>query len=607
MWTFIRNQREGRFLLLGVACTALAFLLLAFHSPLSVWAFYAAILFCGYHAAKDAIVDTVYERQVNVDLLMVLSALGACLIGYESEGAMLLIIFATAEILEDYATNKSSQAITELMDQVPDRAHRLLPSGQSEEVATEDLRVGDWVLVQKGERLPIDGWADRTVEVNESSLTGESLPVSRSEGEEVFAGTINEGNAFKLKVSKSSSETIFSNIIRMVDQAQSRPSKVARTIDAFESKYVTGVLIAVPLFILALYLLGYGFTAAFYRGMVLLTVASPCALVASATPASLAAISNGAKQGILCKGGAAMESLANLETLFVDKTGTLTYGDFQVVDYHMDSETLAQVVAMEQSSSHPIAQAITGHFKDLDLSQVDQSQPVEEESGAGLRQGDLLVGKPSMFNDYADPDHLLPLAQVGQTTIFVGRNHRVLGMIALADRVRPQAQQAVADFQNSGVTVQLLTGDNDGVAQKVAQATGIDQIWSQCLPEDKIRQVTLAQDQGQVVGMIGDGINDAPALANADLGIAMGSGASIAMESGDIVIVKNDLGKLYHSYQLSHRLNRIIKENVAFAVGVIVILVLLNLLGWLDLPAGVVFHEGSTILVILNGLRLLKY
>ena len=601
------KSREGQFFIIGTVFLIGGFILLNLHPLLSQIAFYFSILFLGYFAAKDAILETLQNGKLNVDLLMILSALGAVLIHYESEGAMLLLIFAGAEVLEDYATSKSSKAISELMGQVPNTAQLLNEDGEIIEVSTDDLLIGNTVIVAKGASIPIDGIVDRQVLINEAALTGESLPVEKESGQEVFAGTLNIGDAFHLKVNKTSNETIFSNIIRMVEEAQTRPSKIANFIERFESRYALGVIIIVPIFIASLFFfLNYNFQEAFYRGMVLLTVASPCALVASATPATLSAISNGAKNGVLVKGGAAMEALNTMDILFSDKTGTLTKGEFSVVDYQLEENILKEVVFMEQQSSHPIATAIVEHFTNLNLSQIDRSQPVEEIAGSGIQKGNIRVGKSSIFANLSNVYDYSDRIDAAYTTILVADDQQVLGYLSLADQIRPQAIQAVSKFQQSGVEMYLITGDNEKVAANVAQQVGIKRYQAACLPEDKINLVKEKQNENKTVGMIGDGINDAPALANADIGIAMGSGSSVAMESADIVIVKNDLSKLFYSYELSHKLNQIIKQNIIFAVSVIIILIILNLMGVLDLPAGVVFHEGSTILVILNGLRLLR-
>lgn len=607
MLSYLKENRNGQFLMVGIAMTVLGFVLIPIHDISSSLAFYIAIFFLGFFAAKHAVVDTFLKKALNVDLLMILAALGAVAINYESEGAVLLLIFAGAEVLEDYATNKSTSAISELMSHIPETAHVLKANGEVIEVQTNALQIGDMVVVSKGEHVPIDGYVDRKSKVNEAALTGESVPVEKQVGEEAFAGTINEGNVFYLTVNKLSSDTIFSNIVRMVEEAQTRPSSISKFIDRIESTYVLGVLITVPLFIIILYsVVHLSFQEAFYRGMVLLTVASPCALVASATPATLSAISNGAKNGVLVKGGAAMEALSSMAVLYTDKTGTLTFGEFQVVDYEADEDILKEVVYMEQQSSHPIADTIVSSFKELTFDTVDLTEAVEEVPGSGLKKGNITVGKPSLFNEYKDPYLYRKKAKEGYTTVLIGRDQTIVGYLSLADQVREEAADAVAGFQKQGISVILLTGDNELVAKKVAEEVQVDSFEANCLPEDKINVVLKKQAEGKVVGMIGDGINDAPALANADIGIGMGSGSSVAMESSDVVIVKNDLSKLLYSFNLSQKLNTIIFQNVIFSIAVIVALIIFNLFGLLGLPLGVVFHEGSTILVILNGLRLLR-
>lgn len=607
MVNYLFKSREGQFLVLGMLFTVIGFMIMPFNEMASTLVFYMAIFFAGFFAAKDAVVETLKDKSPNVDLLMILSALGAAWIDFEQEGALLLIIFAGAEVLEDYASNKTTNAIEELMSNVPNTAQLVLDSGETKEVSTDSLEVDNRVLVARGAQIPIDGYTDRQVSVNEAALTGESVPVTRESGEEVFAGTINEGNAFELKVSKTSDQTVFSNIIQMVEEAQNRPSKISKFIDRFEKQYVITVLVAVPLFVVALYYLtGTTWQESIYRGLVLLTVASPCALVASATPATLSAISNGAKNGVLFKGGAAMEALNTMDTLFTDKTGTLTFGEFSVLDYHADQETLAYTVYMENQSTHPIGKAIVSHFNQVDLSLVDTSLSVEEVPGVGLKMGEWLVGKPSVFEGYEGYQEVNDQVNSDYTTVVVAHGKKIRGYYLLADEIRYEAKKAINSFIDSDVDVTLLTGDNENVTRLVAEEIELEHYHASLKPEDKIAFVRQAQDKNQVVGMIGDGINDAPALANADIGIAMGSGSSVAMESSDVIIVQNNLNKLYYSFELSHKLKNIILQNVIFSVGVIVILVILNLLGLLDLPSGVVAHEGSTILVILNGLRLLR-
>lgn len=607
MLEYIIKQRQGRYLVYGIIFIIIGFVLSYYGIELSRYAFYLSIYFLGYYATINAVVDTIENRKFNVDLLMILAALGAVVINYESEGAMLLLIFAGAEVLEDVVSQKSSNAISELMKQVPDEAKLLQTDGSTITVKTEELKIGDVVLVSKGDQIPIDGYSDRDIVVNEASLTGESEPVTKESGEEVFAGTINEGDSFRLEVSKEKKDTVFSNIIRMVEEAQSKPSNRERFINRLESKYVTVVLIAVPVFIAVLYFLrSYSFNEAFYRGMVLLTVASPCALVASATPATLSAISNSAKNGILFKDAQALELMKDLKYLATDKTGTLTYGEFEVVDYEIPEDILKKVVYIENNSNHPIAKSIVKKFSDVDLSDVEDSN-IEEIAGAGLKMGDIIIGKPGIFKDYKDPNGYLSMGESVHTKSIVAEGNTIVGCILLVDTIRESAKEAINNFKKEDVLVEMLTGDNEAVATKVAEKLGLEHYRYNCYPEDKMKFIEEKQAQNHIVAMIGDGINDAPALANADIGIGMGDGSSIAMESSDMVVVKNNLNKIYFTYGLSKKLSKIVKQNIFFSVSVIITLIIVNILGILDLPSGVVFHEGSTILVILNGLRLLYY
>lgn len=602
----VRNKK-GRYVLFGIVFVVLGFVLENLKMEYSRFAFYISMYFLGFFATKEAIVDTLENKSPNVDLLMIIAALGSVLINYESEGAVLLLIFAGAEVLEEYVSKKSGNAIKELMNQVPDTAKLLREDGTIIEIDTNKLKLGDIVVVSKGDQLPIDGTTDRKVLINESSLTGESIPVTKDIGDEVFAGTINEGDSFHLEVNKLKEETVFSNIIKMVEQAQNNPSKREEFIEKIESKYVIGVLVSVPLFILGLYYFaGYSFSQAFYRGMVLLTVASPCALVASAKPATLSAISNAAKNGILFKDAKAFELLNNLSFIATDKTGTLTHGEFDVISFELDEEILKQVVYIEQNSNHPIAKSIVRRFENIDLSSVEKDK-IEEIAGSGLKMGDIIVSKPSNFIGYNDKNNYLEKINSENTIALVAKGNTVVGYIELADTIRKSAKEAINKFHKNNILIEMLTGDNEKTANNVASQLGLEKYKANCFPEVKMKLIHEKQANNEIIAMIGDGINDAPALANADIGISMGSGSSIAMESSEMVIVKNDLNKLFHSFKLSQKLNKIIIQNIIFSICVIIVLIALNLLGYLDLPKGVVFHEGSTILVILNGLRLLYY
>lgn len=601
------TNKKGIYLFIGIVFVIIGYITESLNLHISKYVFFVAIYFLGYFCTKEAMIDTFKNKRLNVDMLMILAALGAILIDYESEGAMLLLIFAGAEYLEEYISNKSSSAISELMNQVPDQAILLKEDGSIMEVDTESLQIGDVIVVSKGNQLPIDGIIDRDSFINESALTGESLPIYKSKNDEVFAGTINEGNSFHLTVTKKKEDTVFSNIIRMVKNSKENSSEREKYIDKIESKFVTGVVVIVPLFIFTLYyFFNYSFTEAFYRGMVLLTVSSPCALVASATPATLSAISNAAKNGILLKKGKALEVLSDLSYIATDKTGTLTYGEFEVVNYKCSEEILKEVVYIEQNSNHPIAKSIIKKFNDLDISDVKKDK-IEEIAGSGLKRGEIIIGKPSIFEDFIDEIGYFSKEKVNNTISLISKGNKIVGYIELSDTIRENAKKAIAKFNSVNIKVEMLTGDNEKAAAKVAKELGVRKYTANCFPEDKVKFVKDKKQTNETVAMIGDGINDAPALANSDIGISMGSGSSIAIESSDIVIVKNDLNKLYHSYILSKKLKTIIYQNLFFSMCVIIVLILFNVLGYLDLPKGVIFHEGSTILVILNGLRLLYF
>ena len=608
MVKYLITNRNGRSLLIGIAFLIAGFIFENTVKAVGIVCFLAAMVFFGYEITKESIVSTIRDKKPNVDLLMILAAIGACLINYYSEAAMLLFIFAGAEVLEEFVSSKSSNAIKELLNHVPDKANLIKEDGSIVKVDTEELKIGDRISVSKGDQLPIDGYLESDALINETSMTGESMPVEKKKGEEALAGTLNEGDAFVIEVSKLKKDTLFSNIIRMVDEAQSKPSRKEQLIDTIEHYYVIGVLIAVPLFIAILYYVtGLSFTDAFYRGMVLLTVASPCALVASATPSSLSAISNSARNGILFNKAKSIESLKDLDLLLTDKTGTLTNGQFEIVDYECPEDVLKSVVYLEQNSNHPIAESIVHRFEDLDLSQVDKTVKIEEIAGNGLKMGYIIVAKAKYFEGFEDPNNYLAKKEAGTTISFIGKGNKLVGYFAFEDTVRESVKETVDLFKGQKIDLVMLTGDNEKVAKYVSDSIGLNGFVANCYPADKLNYIEANKGKYKMIAMIGDGINDAPALANADIGISMGSGSSIAMESSDFVVVKNDLSKIFHSYKLSQKLNSIIIQNIVFSIAVIVALITLNVLGKLDLPSGVVFHEGSTILVILNGLRLLNF
>ncbi|MHC5247987.1 heavy metal translocating P-type ATPase [Enterococcus sp. LJL90] len=582
--------------------------------------FFAVAIFSGgWKQTTEGISEIIHERTLNVDLLMALAAIGACIIGNWFEGAMLTFIFCLSAALEEYTTNKSKKEITALMQLKPTKALKLLANGRTQEVEVSELNLSDQVVVPKGAAIPIDGdiIQGRTT-IDEAAISGESVPVEKSIGAEVFGGTTNTGNAFTMSVSKTSEDTLFAKIIRLVEDAQNTPTQTASFIEKIENIYVKAVLVLVPLsIILSHFLLGWSFQESFYRGMVLLVVASPCALVAAATPATLAAISNGARNGVLFKGGTYLENLAQLKAIAFDKTGTLTRGKPTVTDslFLGDKKTAIDVlVALESKTTHPLAEAIVDHFI-IDLPEELKQVDVTEIAGFGVQaeiEGQLWkIGKhafdPKSTQVSAEVlDKITYFQDSGKTVIYLAKEDQLQAVIALFDVAKAEARQVVQYFNQQGVHTTMMTGDHQGTAKVIAKEIGIQKYYADCLPEDKTNLIAAEKENYQVNAMVGDGINDAPALATASIGIAMGEGTDIAMDVADVVLIKNDLSKLQMSHQLSKKLQRIVKQNIVFSLIVILLLVLSNFFQIISLPLGVVGHEGSTILVILNGLRLLR-
>ena len=586
----------------------------------------AAIIFVlsfiigGYKQAKEGFIDTFENKHLNVDILMVLAAVGASLIGYWMEGALLIFIFSLSGSLEEYATEKSTQAITALMNIVPEIAKRINPDGSIEDVAVKDLKVGDTLLVPKGASIPIDGTiASGQGLIDEAAISGESVPVEKTVGDDIFGSTINLSEALTITVSKESKDTLFAKIIRMVEEAQKTPSKTASFINRIENTYVKIVLIFVPVMIAVFYfLLDWGWNESFYRGMVLLTVASPCALVASATPAVLSAISNAAKRGILFKGGIAIENFSAMDCIAFDKTGTLTEGKPVVTEASYltgtdEKHIMSVVYALEHSSTHPIASALVQHLdtKEYEKSQMDSIQDLTGFGLAGEAFGSYWkIGKKTFvvtdeLNEPPFVKEAFALQNEGKTVIYVSQDDKVVAYYALLDTPKSEAKDMIAFFKANGVHTIMITGDNEATGQTIGKQLGVDEIRANCLPEDKTTILKDLQAKYKLVGMVGDGVNDAPALANADIGIAMGEGTDIAMETADVVLMKSELDKLEYCYGLSKKLKKITMQNIIFSITVILILILSNLFQLINLPLGVVGHEGSTILVIMNSLRLL--
>lgn len=588
---------------------------------LSVVFFIASFLIGGFFKAREGVTETIKNKTLNVEILMILAAIGSGIIGYWEEGAILIFIFAMSGALESYTTSKSHRELTALMDLQPQEAW-LIEKDSEIRVPVEQLKVGDHILVKPGEQVPADGViVNGKTSIDEATITGESIPVFKTLQDEVFAGTVNTSGAITVEVTKPNHETVFQKVINLIKQAQEEQTPSQQFIDRFESVYVYIVLFATGIMMfLPHYLFGWSWNETFYRAIVLLVVASPCAVVASITPAMLSAISNGARNGILFKGGTHLEALSHLKAIAFDKTGTLTIGRPEVTDFIVSKslqdqeQALLQVAAsIENQSNHPLAQAIVRYARERKITSFLDTDYVEDVTGWGIRgkinKDTWKIGKKD-FMDFHNQAQWLAFierfSKEGKTAVFIQKNDDVIGMFALKDQLRANAKNAISELQTLGVKPIMLTGDNDSTAQKIASDVGMKDYVSECLPDEKLEKIKEIKERLGTTAMVGDGINDAPALAIADIGIAMGEGTDVALETADVVLMKNNLMKIPQAIQLSKRLNRIIKQNLTFSIAVIILLIISNFTTGIDLPFAVIGHEGSTILVILNSLRLLR-
>ncbi|MEH7348145.1 heavy metal translocating P-type ATPase [Gottfriedia acidiceleris] len=588
------------------------------NSIMSIILYVLAFCIGGYAKAKEGIEDTIAEKELNVEMLMIIAAVGSAAIGYWTEGAVLIFIFALSGALETYTLNKTNKEISSLLSLQPQTAIRLVDEVE-EVVSIKSLNIGDYILIKAGERIPADGQIVKgETLVDEAALTGESIPVVKNLNDEVFAGTINIKGTLVVEITKHSDETLFQKIINLVQTAQSEQTPSQQFIEKFEGVYVKGVLIAV-LFMMFLphFALDWSWTTTFYRAMILLVVASPCALVASITPAVLSAISNGAKSGILVKGGIHLERLGVLKAIAFDKTGTLTIGKpevtgFEKIEDFDRTELLSIVASIERFSTHPLAAAIVEYATKQGITVSSSFEQIDDHPGFGvsaiLNDSEYRVGKKDFVTMKQNPliHFEQQWEQEGNTIVYVGTQDKVVAIFSLKDLVRNESKQALSTLNKLGVQTVMITGDSEQTAKAIAAESEINEYFASCLPDEKVSIVKKLKDNYGQVAMVGDGINDAPALATANVGIAMGGGTGVALETADVVLMKNDLTKISKAITLSKRMNRIVKQNIIFSLTVIAFLICSNFLQIIDLPYGVIGHEGSTILVILNSLRLLR-
>ncbi|MFD6188531.1 heavy metal translocating P-type ATPase [Streptomyces sp. NPDC060275] len=545
------------------------------------------------------------EKTLDVDLLMIVAALGAAAIGQVLDGALLIVIFATSGALEALATARTADSVRGLLDLAPATATRLREGGE-ETVPAADLAVGDLVLVRPGERIGADGTVvDGTGEVDQATITGESLPVLKRPGDDVFAGTLNGTGALRLRVGRDPADSVIARIVTLVEEASRTKAPTQLFIEKIEQRYSVGVVVATLAVFGIPLALGADLTGALLRAMTFMIVASPCAVVLATMPPLLSAIANAGRHGVLVKSAVAMERLGEIDAAALDKTGTLTEGTPEVTAVtpsaggDVDGDTLlALAAAAEHPSEHPLARAIVAaaRARGLHIASADEFTAAP---GRGVTA--VIDGRTVHVGRADTPDG-------AETTVRVTRDGTLLGTLALTDRLRADAARATTRLTAlTGTAPTLLTGDHAAAAARVADATGITDVRAGLLPEGKVEAVRERERAGRKVLFVGDGVNDAPALAAAHAGVAMGrAGSDLALETADAVVVRDELTAVPAVVDLSRRARRLVVQNLAVAGVFITVLVLWDLIGHLPLPLGVAGHEGSTVLVGLNGLRLLR-
>ncbi len=600
--------------------------------------FIIAYLLGGYFTAREAI-DNLSHRQFRIDSLMLVAALGAALLGAWVEGALLLFLFSLGHALENWAMGRAKRAIEALGELAPDRA-QLRRGDAVEEVAVADLKVGDIIMVWPNERVPADGVVIAGASaVNQAPITGESAPVEKQaaasadaypdfskapEQHRVFTGAINGAGALDVRVARLATESMLARIVTLVAEAESQRSPTQNFTEKFERIFVPCVLVLVGALLFAWVVIDEPFADSFYRAMAVLVAASPCALAISVPSAVLSAVARAAQGGVLVKGGAALEALGRVSAIAFDKTGTLTEGNPYLTDVKpllgvTEQELLSVAVAIERSSDHPLARAIVRDGAErLGDAAIPQAEAVESITGKGIQgriDGTVVqIGKPGLFETGAAP---MPselrlivsnLEASGRTVMVARRGGRYLGVLGVMDTERASAKETVQRLRRLGVKrVVMLSGDNQRVADAVAASIGLDQAFGALMPDEKVAAINTLKAEAGGVAMIGDGVNEAPALANANVGVAMGAaGSDVALETADVALMADDLAHLPFAVGLSRQTTRIIQQNLWASLGVVAFLIPSTIFG-LQIGAAIIFHEGSTLLVVANALRLLAY
>lgn len=586
------------------------------HELLSGILFLAVIVLSGHELIKKGIMGLL-KGNLNMNLLMTIAVLGSFTIGSGAEGAVIIFLFYIAEFLESYAGNKARKTLQSLLKLAPETA-TIKRNNKNVKLHVNDVKVDDILVIRPGDKIPLDGIIiNGTSTVNQATITGESVPVTKNEGDNVFAATINEDGYLEVKVTKRCNETVLSKIIKLVRESQKRKSNTESFIEKFAKYYTPSVVfVAAAVAIIPPLVFGQPLDIWIYRALVLLVISCPCAFLLSTPVAMVSGITSGTRNGVLIKGSKYVEEMKNVNTIVFDKTGTLTEGKLEVTDIiplnnYSKKEILQIAASLESKSKHPLAEAVIQYFEesDMDFKDVKNFESVTGNGIKGRINGKMFyIGKKSLFKGNPEfPEELInKLQNEGKTAIILGNNEHVLGLIGLMDKIRPLSRSTIQGLKERNIKTVMLTGDNEGTASAVASKIGIDEYYAGLLPEDKVKIIDELLDKGGYVAMVGDGVNDAPALARANIGIAMGAaGSDVAIETADIALMQDNISKVNYLIDLSSKTMSIVKQNVSSALLIQLSLAAFAVFGYVSLWIAVTFGDvGLTLAVILNALRI---
>jgi len=610
-------------------------------SWVSLSLFIGAYFFGGYFTAKEAI-QTVAKGGFEIDFLMLVAAIGAAILGEWAEGALLLFLFSMGHALEHYAMNKARKSIAALAELAPKTA-LLKRNGKTEEVGIKELSIGDIIVVKPNSKISADGVVvSGTSSVNQAPITGESVPVDKlpvddpdkdwsqekdiKDEHRAFSGTINGNNTLEIKVIREAKDSTLSRLVKLVNEAQTQKSPTQQLTDKFEKYFVPSVLALVVLLNFGFLVLDETFSESFYRAMAVLVAASPCALAISTPSAVLSGVARAAKSGVLIKGGRPLEDLGVITALAFDKTGTLTEGKPKLTEVVVlgdvkEEELLKIAVAVENLSDHPLAKAVVRDGKErLKDADIPEAKDLEAVLGKGIKatlgSDKVYIGNLDLLESLDDKkpsketeEKVKSLESDGNTTMLIRQNDAYIGIIALMDTPRKEAKSTLEQLKKMGIKrMIMLTGDNQKVADAVAKEIGLTDAWGSLLPEEKVEAIKKLKEQESKVAMVGDGVNDAPAMANSTVGIAMGAaGSDVALDTADIALMADKLETLPFAIGLSRKAKGIIKQNLWVSLGIVALLIPSTILGLANIGVAVLIHEGSTLVVVFNALRLLTY